>query len=443
MPATPAVPRKRVTLSQIASYAGVSPTTTSFVLSRRQDMRISARTERRVLEAARALGYVPRRTTPAVPSDHPPPVGFLSDTVAADAYSGDLLRGCGAAAVERDRLVVTAETDGTPEMESFSIDRLIEMGVTHYVLAATGAWQRPVPNELVGRPLVLLNCIDPAANVPAVLPDDRGAGRLAATTLLENGHSTRIHVVGAVGPSRLAGHNRLSGINDVLRRQQLGLAGVSECEWLPTDARSAVKHLLDRSGSARPTAIIAMNDRIALGVYQAAAAVGLVIPDDLAVISFDDSPLAHWLEPGLSSIALPYLAMGRLAVQLLLEPSIPEKHYVPMALAMRQSIARALPSGGTSVDTKAEERFPAAAEVAPRTGRRSAPDSLHDGRFTALDELPPIGHPGTRALRDAGFMTLTHLAGVPRRDVTALNNVGPRAIATIQHALEQHGLSLT
>ena len=91
----------------------------------------------------------------------------------------------------------------------------------------------------------------------------------------------------------------------------------------------------------RPTAVIALNDRVAMGVYQAAQQLGLSIPDDLSVISFDASDLARWLHPGLSSVAIPPSEMGRRAVEILLDdPSGTRIDLLPMPFRARESIAR-------------------------------------------------------------------------------------------------------
>jgi hypothetical protein len=83
-----------------------------------------------------------------------------------------------------------------------------------------------------------------------------------------------------------------------------------------------------------------MNDRAAMGVYQAVAAAGLSIPDDLSVISFDNSDVARWLDPGLSSVNLPYFALGHRAVELLLaDRSEPRVHKLQMELRSRESVA--------------------------------------------------------------------------------------------------------
>jgi LacI family transcriptional regulator len=83
-----------------------------------------------------------------------------------------------------------------------------------------------------------------------------------------------------------------------------------------------------------------MNDRVALGTYQAVAGHGLRVPDDVSVVSFDDSDLAEWLTPRLTSVALPYRAMGVAAVELLLRaPAQPTEHRVDMPLSRRDSLA--------------------------------------------------------------------------------------------------------
>jgi LacI family transcriptional regulator len=90
----------------------------------------------------------------------------------------------------------------------------------------------------------------------------------------------------------------------------------------------------------RPRAVVCLNDRVAFGVFQALTEVGLVIPRDVSVVSFDDSELASWLRPSLSSIGLPEFEMGRLAVESLLGGEAPpDRRLVPMPVRVRDSIA--------------------------------------------------------------------------------------------------------
>jgi LacI family transcriptional regulator len=97
-----------------------------------------------------------------------------------------------------------------------------------------------------------------------------------------------------------------------------------------------VRRLLRRT---RPAALICLNDRVGLGAYQALQESGLRIPEDVSVVSFDDSVLAAWLRPGLTSVALPHHEMGRLATDLLIKGDRhPAVHRVGMLLRPRGSI---------------------------------------------------------------------------------------------------------
>jgi LacI family transcriptional regulator len=98
--------------------------------------------------------------------------------------------------------------------------------------------------------------------------------------------------------------------------------------------------------------MIAFNDRIAFGAYQALHEAGLSIPSDLSIVSFDDHPLADWLRPGLTTFAIPHYDLGRRAVELLLESigtqgdgaaAAGTVHRLPMPLRGRESVAPSAP----------------------------------------------------------------------------------------------------
>jgi LacI family transcriptional regulator len=144
-------------------------------------------------------------------------------------------------------------------------------------------------------------------------------------------------LVGERTAQAIAGQDRLAGIREVLVAEGTDLAGVVDCLWWPDHAYRAVTgYLVD---GHRPSAFICLNDRIALGVYQAVQERGWAVPRDVSVISFDDSDLAGWLRPALTSAAIPYFEMGRRSVELLLAPAgSPDAHQVPMQLNQRESV---------------------------------------------------------------------------------------------------------
>ncbi len=315
-----AQPRRReprVTLADVARLAGVSTTTASFVLAGRMDMRISSRTVDSVRQAARVLDYRPRVGGRVHLTEQRPAVGFISDTIASEPFAGELIRGGIAEAARQGHTVVVAETGGGGNLEAGLIQELLDGGVQAFLYAVSSTRAVRVPDVLLSRRTVLVNCIDRRWRLHSVLPDDRSGGALAARTLVDAGHGDRIWLVGEVGSGPLAGRARHAGVVAYLRRHGLAPANHVDCKWWPPDARAAMATALAEAEHP-PTGVIAMNDRAAMGVYQAAAEAGLRVPEDLSVVSFDNSDLAWWLAPGLTSIGLPYYEIGSRAMAITL-----------------------------------------------------------------------------------------------------------------------------
>ncbi len=326
----------RVTLRDVASRAGVSRTTASFVMTGRRDMRISADAEERVRRAARELNYRPNLMARSLRTNHSQTIGLISDVIASEAFAGEVVRGSLATAALNEHLMFIGETEGDGEVEQRLAQDMLDRGVRGFLYGAMATRRATVPSILRGHPVVLLNCVTRARGYAMVVPDEKEAGRTAATALLEAGHAADVYVVGEVLPHQIAAVERLEGI-----RRAMGEAGVSvviDSLWCPESAREAVTAFLRDGG--RPRAFVAMNDRVARGIYQALALAGRRVPDDVSVVSFDDSDLASWLHPQLTSVAIPHFELGRRAVELLLdEDRRTGLHRIPMPLRPRGSIA--------------------------------------------------------------------------------------------------------
>jgi LacI family transcriptional regulator len=267
-------------------------------------------------------------------------IALVSDTIASDPYAGGAIHGSLAAAVAREHLLFIGETEGDPVVEEKLISDFLDRQVDAFIYASMFTRYVRVPKQLRGRPVVLLNCLTRAARPAhhAIIPDETAAGRSAARTLLEAGHRQGIHLVGHPGERVIASRERLAGIKEGLGEAGVRLAGVIDCDWWPESTHEAVTRALD--GGLRPKALICLNDRVAFGAYQALREAGLVIPDDVSVLSFDDSELAAWLRPQLTSISLPHYQLGWDAVEKLLgPPGEPAITRVPMPVRRRQSIA--------------------------------------------------------------------------------------------------------
>ncbi|MCW2793875.1 MAG: LacI family transcriptional regulator [Nocardioides sp.] len=311
---------RTVTLSDVAERAGVSATTASYILNGRSvEMRISADTETRVRAAVAELGYRPNRSARSLRTATTSTIGVISDFVASGHFASQMLTGASAAARADAHLLVIGETEGDPGVEALLIEELLERQVDGIVYATLVTAEVTVPPALGRRRTVLLNCVDPSTVLPAVLPDELGGGRTAAGALVRAGLRSGLHVVGEdPTPNALAGVLRLQGIRARLGEEGLGIDGVVPCPWTVAGAYAAVDAWL--ADGARPQGLICLNDRIAMGVYQALAEHGLEVPRDVSVVSFDGSELATWLRPEVTSVTLPYADLGAEAVRVLMDP---------------------------------------------------------------------------------------------------------------------------
>ncbi len=328
---------RRVLLVDVARRAGVSPTTASFVLAGREDMRISEAAQQRVRAVAAELGYRPNQTARSLRTQVTRTIGFVSDTIATDPFAGHIVRGATNAAVERGHLLFIGETEGDAELERRLVDEMLDRQVDGLIYASMFTREVTVPDAVTGHRFVLLNAIAAGVEASAVVPDELAAGRAAAEVLLEAGHHDGIHLVGEELDEVFAARERVAGIEAALGAAGAALESVVACPWAPEPACEAVAAFLAAGGA--PKALICLNDRVAFGALQALQDAGLRVPAGVSIVSFDDSDLARWSRPGFTSLALPHEEMGRTAVELLLEP--PEQPVVrrlPMPLRRRESV---------------------------------------------------------------------------------------------------------
>lgn len=301
-------------------------------------MRIAENTRRRVLRAANEMRYRPDLMARGLRTRVTRTVALVTDAVASEAYAGALVSGALAAAAERGYLLFVCETGEDPLLEEQLLGQLLDRHVDAYLYATFFTQEVALPEQLREERVVLLNCLDPGGAWPSVTPDERSAGRSAIAALCEAGHHEEIWIVGEPADRVVAGAERMQGIEEGLARAGTQVAGVVTSQWWPESAFEQFGSFLDSGG--RPSAVVCLNDRIAMGVYQALTARGLSVPDDVSVVSFDDSDLAVWLRPALSSVALPHREMATEAIRLLLDDGAaqPGQVRIPMPLRGRESI---------------------------------------------------------------------------------------------------------
>lgn len=334
---------KRVTLADVAQRAGLSVSAASLILNGRPDTRLSKDAHDRVHAAANELGYRPNIAARGLRTDKTSTFGFVSDLVATTRFASGLIKGALEAARAAAHVVLVIETDGDPAREEEAIAALVDRQVDGIIFATMRARELFVPELPRGTAAVMLNAINPG-HPASVLPDEYSGGRAAVRLLLEAGHREGIALIGQSDDAErdvfrsTTVARRVAGVRDAMA--EAGVAFAAERSiwlWEPDHGYEAVRDLL-ASGPA-PRALICMNDRLAFGAYQALTEAGLSVPGDVSVVSFDNDELAAYLRPGLTTIGLPHEAMGRRAVERLLDPGAPGESLIPMPTIERASIA--------------------------------------------------------------------------------------------------------
>jgi DNA-binding LacI/PurR family transcriptional regulator len=303
-----------VTIAEIASAAGVSVPTVSKVLNDREG--VSDATRRQVKRLLDEHGYARRgRLRPS---------SGLVDFVIGDLdtqWATALLRGAQAEAARLGKDLVVTTTHGKPVGTPDWVEHLVERGSDGVVLVVSELLDAARQElQRLHTPVVLVDPVrSGSASLPTVVATDWAGGRDAADHLLRLGHR-RIGFI--TGPPEQECHlDRLDGYRAALLR-----AGVVPDPTLVRHGDSLLgggqRHGADLLGLAdRPTAIISGSDEQAYGVYQAARAIGLRVPEDLSVVGFDDVELCQWVSPQLTTIRQPLADMAREATRMVIELS--------------------------------------------------------------------------------------------------------------------------
>jgi LacI family transcriptional regulator len=333
-------------MTDVARRAGVSQTTVSFVINRVESATIPVETQDRVWAAVDELGYRPNAIARGLRKSQTHTIGFISEEVATSPFAGRMIQGAQDAAADYGRLLLLVDTGGDPELEARAIETLLERQVDGLIYAAMYHRIVTPPSDLHEVASVLLDARTPGGTLPAVFPDEEDGGFRATTALLRQGHR-RIGYLGNLDDipaahGRDAGYHRALATSGVEIDEELVVTYPS----LASGGFDGTMALLDLADP--PTALFCFNDRMAMGAYQAIAERGLRIPDDLAVVGFDNQEVvAAWLRPALTTMELPHYEMGRWAVEhlfaLLENPEQrldkpPVQHAMPCPLIERESI---------------------------------------------------------------------------------------------------------
>jgi LacI family transcriptional regulator len=289
------------------------------VLNNVPGVKITEETRQRVLEAARELNYYPTAAARTLASGKTRRIGLVlgegQKRLSADAFLPTFLQGVTASLHQRGYLLVLQMAEDVPSHEAYI--RLIREQQVDGLIISGPRSDDPLLSELADDqfPLLLHGRLDDC-HVPCVDVDNKASAYQAVTHLIGLGHR-RIGFVSNAPLSYAGAQARYAGYRQALTEHDIALDDslMRSAAFLPETGRAAMEELL--ALPERPTAVFAAGDVVAIGVMGAIQTAGLRIPDEIAVVGFDDIFLAAHTRPPLTTVRVPAYGLGWTSAEVL------------------------------------------------------------------------------------------------------------------------------
>jgi LacI family transcriptional regulator len=330
-------------MRDVARLAGVSTSTVSAVIN--ESVVVSPQRKSRVMAAMSALNYEPDAIARSLKTGRSNAIGVIIPDI-TNAFYPEVIRGVEVAAQAAGYSVLLCDSNEDRAVEERHLSALFSRRVDGVILACC---PNSRANELIARrhiPVIFIDRLPPSRAINSVCTDNIAAGQLAAEHLIGLGHKRIGMLAGHLGLS--PHHDRLEGFRKAMQEAHLPIlneyliAGNVQVE----DGVEAGHRLLDLPSP--PTAIMASNNKLLLGVLQAVEERNVVIPKDLSILGFDDYLWNMHFSPRLTAVAQPTSEIGRRSFELLLqlvqdppsEEAAPVHVLIPAELRVRNSTAK-------------------------------------------------------------------------------------------------------
>lgn len=327
------------TIRDVAKRAGVATMTVSRVIN--NSGYVSEETRAKVETAVADLGYVPNMLGPSLRFKQTNTVALVLTDI-TNPFWTTIARGVEDAAHEKGYSVILCNTDESSDKQKQYLTMLLRRRIDGILLAPACSSAESV--QLIqqqGISVVVLDRLVPVENVDIVRGDSSGGAYIITKHLLDLGH-TNITMI--AGPRDLStSYERVTGFRQALQEagSESARGDVLWGEFTQESGRELVAQAL--ANSARPTAIFAGNNFIAIGALRALRDAGLSVPKDISIVSFDDLPDSLSAKPFITNVAQPTYDMGFRATQILIsrmtgeKPAKYQRVILPTQLIVRQS----------------------------------------------------------------------------------------------------------
>jgi len=303
-----------VTIEEIARAAGVSTATVSRALHGTYPVKES--TKQRIHRLAIEMNYRPNIIARSLRTEQTSTIGIIVDDIASP-FTPRIIRGINDYLQEHNYFSVILNADRRLESETSALHNLLSRSIDGVILVESFLRGANPTLDLAGKPYVFVHRLFSGGGGNSVMVDELYGSQLAINHLLELGHKRIAHIAGPAGWD--AAEARLAGYKEALDRGGVTYdpALVRWGNWLSDGGYTKASELLMLEEP--PTAIFAANDQLALGAIYAARDMGLKVPDDLAVIGYDNQQIAEIARPDISTVTLPCYEMGIAAARILLD----------------------------------------------------------------------------------------------------------------------------
>lgn len=326
---------KPATIYDVAAAAGVSPSTVSRAFSR--PGRVSAKTSARIHQVAAELGYRAPRVARAEAARQSKLLAITLTDI-TNPFFFSIIRGAEHVAVAEGYSILLVDSEESDELERRLFDRTLPL-VDGMIVAASRLSDVALRTAARSTPMVSLNRM--VRGIPSVITDNPRGMRRALEHLAELGHRRVAYVSGPQASWAEGARWRAfrEGCYELdLVEQRIGP--------VPPTVRGGMG-VLPQVREKRVTAVVCFNDLLSIGIMRAAKAAGMVIPNELSVIGFDNIFASDLVTPGLTTVAAPLSLLGERAARMMIaqlggqapEPNEEAPAVLPMRLIMRESTA--------------------------------------------------------------------------------------------------------
>jgi len=334
--------RPTITIQDVAARAGVSAMTVSRVIN--NHARVSRVTRQRVEQAIKELGYVPNALARGLSQGRTRMIALIVSDI-SNPFFTLVARGAEDVAQRNGYTILLGNSDESADKERLYLHAMLSNRIDGLLITPAGNASRRTLDFVKQRgiPFVLIDRAIEGVAADVVMGDSVGGARMLTEHLIKLGHR-RIALVNGSREVPTA-RDRLRGYEQALHTYGIELQPmlVVESNYKREGGYQAARELLALPQEHQPTAILAANNFLGVGVIEALRAAQVDVPHDIAVVCFDDLELASALYPFLTVVAQPARPFGTLAMQFLLdrldgsETSPPRKVVLPPELIVRRS----------------------------------------------------------------------------------------------------------